>query len=309
MLQLLQADPWFETPARRRHAPPASAGESSAGALARELRTDTPSLAYLADGLLVAGRYNVPLLLTGETGTGKTRLARLIHQHSIRKARPFVTVACGAVSSALLESEFFGHVQGAFTGAIKQRIGRFAAAGYGTVLLDEIDALPLERQVSLLRVIETGEFEPVGSEQTQFCRARIMATSNVGLEEAISKGTFRQDLYYRLSGLSFHLPPLRERLQDIAPLAAFFVGQFCVKYGKPPVRLHDSLTALQDFAWPGNIRQLENVVHEAVLRCQGAQILPEHLPPLIVAKCQSVWSGHEPNGERSSERPQEDESG
>lgn len=241
----------------------------------------TPSLAHLGERLALAAAHDLPVLLTGETGTGKTMLARLIHEHSARRRHRFMVVPCGAIAPGLLEAEFFGHARGAFTGAAQAREGRFAAVGAGTLLLDEIDTLPLDRQTSLLRVVETGEFEPVGSDQTQRCRARIIAASNWQLEECIEKGAFRRDLYYRLNPLTLHLPPLRERVEDIAPLACHFAARFSVKYCKPAPVLHPrTLEVLRAFPWPGNIRQLENVIHQTIVTCEGSEILPEHLPAL-----------------------------
>ena len=157
----------------------------------------------MVERIALAGSHDVTVLLTGETGTGKTHLARLIHDCSPRKTDRFLVVPCGAISANLVESEFFGHVKGAFTGADRPKVGKFAAAGNGTILLDEIDALPLEQQANLLRVIETGEFEPVGSNETEYCTARIVVASNWNLVDAVERGKFRQDLYYRLNVMSF----------------------------------------------------------------------------------------------------------
>jgi DNA-binding NtrC family response regulator len=242
----------------------------------------TPALVPLADRLAVAAAYDATVLLTGETGTGKTHLARLIHENSPRRGRPLVVVPCGALSPGVLMSELFGHARGAFTGADRARVGKFGAAGSGMLLLDEIDALSLEAQASLLRVIETGEFESLGSNDTQRCQARIIAASNWDLEEAVARGKFRQDLYYRLNVLSFHLPPLRERRQDIEPLARGMVASFAAKFRKSLSALSPgALVALQSFPWPGNIRQLENAVQQAVLLSGGPELLEEHLPAYV----------------------------
>jgi transcriptional regulator with PAS, ATPase and Fis domain len=203
----------------------------------------------------------------------------MIHAHSPRKDQGFLVVPCGALAANLIESEFFGYVRGAFTGAERAKVGKFQAAGRGTLLLDEIDALAVEQQVSLLRVLETGEFEPVGSNQVLTCHARIIAASNLDLDEAVAKGKFRQDLFYRLNVMAFHLPPLRERTQDIAPLVREMAVRFSRKFGKDLFTIHaDVFKVLEAFPWPGNIRQLENVMQQAVLISKGPELLPEHVP-------------------------------
>ena len=239
----------------------------------------TPSLAPMASSLAVAASHDVTVLVTGETGTGKTFLARLIHDLSSRKQHPFVVVPCGALTRSLVESELFGHVRGAFTGADRVKVGRLEAAAAGTVLLDEIDTLGLDQQAKLLRVIETGEFEPVGSNDTLHCRARFIAASNRDLEEAVEQRTFRQDLYYRLNVLSLHLPPLCKRVRDIMPLVNAMVGRFSQKFAKTVTTVHpQTIALLTRFPWPGNIRQLENAIQYAVLYCSGRELLPVHLP-------------------------------
>jgi transcriptional regulator with PAS, ATPase and Fis domain len=254
----------------------------AADVIARRLREQTPSLLPLTDRLDVAARHDVTLLLTGETGTGKSHLARLLHDCSPRRQQPFLTVPCGALPANLVASAFFGHARGAFTGATEPKVGKFEAAGAGTILLDEIDALPLEQQAALLRVIETGEFEPVGSNETRRCAARIIAASNWDLEDAVSRNRFRQDLYYRVNVMSFHLPPLRERAQDIEPLVRGLVAHFNTRFRKDLAGISPgALEALQGFPWPGNLRQLENIVQQAVLVSRGSQLLFEHLPQQV----------------------------
>jgi transcriptional regulator with PAS, ATPase and Fis domain len=250
--------------------------------LGRRLAHHTPSLLPMVERLALVCCHSVPVLLTGETGVGKTHLGRLIHDCSPRQDEPFLTVPCGAIPANLVESTFFGHVRGAFTGACERRIGKFHAAGQGTILLDEIDTLTLEQQASLLRVLETGEFEAVGSERTQHCMARIVVASNWDLEEAVAQNRFRSDLYYRLNVMAFHLPPLRERPQDIGPLTRSLVARFTTKFGKDLSVIHRfTLEALEAFPWPGNIRQLENVIQQAVLLSKGPVLLVTHLPPEV----------------------------
>jgi transcriptional regulator with PAS, ATPase and Fis domain len=263
-------------------APPASQLRAHENLIVKRLLAQTPSLLPLAETLALATSHDVTVLLTGETGTGKTYLARLIHDCSPRRDERFLVVPCGALANNLLESELFGHVKGSFSGAEQNKDGKFIAAGRGTILLDEIDVLGLEQQVKLLRIVETGEFEPVGSNQTLECKARVIASSNINLEEAIRKGAFREDLFYRLNVLSFRLPPLRERREDIRPLVRDMLAGFSKKFDKEMYNVAPrALAILENHPWPGNIRQLENVVQQAVLAGSGPELVPVHLPPQV----------------------------
>jgi DNA-binding NtrC family response regulator len=235
--------------------------------------TYSPTLFPLIEQLTRVAVRDVVVLIVGETGTGKTTLARLMHQLSPRRSEPFQNVACGTLPSDLIESELFGHVRGAFTGADRSKIGRFEAAGRGTLLLDEIDVLGPKEQSKLLRVIETGEYELVGSTETRTSKARLITASNVDLETLMEKLEFRSDLYYRLNVLEFKLPPLRERASDIVPLALEFIDDCCRQHGIEVRRIHrDFLEALKQYRWPGNIRELKNQVQRAVLFCENGDL-------------------------------------
>ena len=227
--------------------------------------------------------HDVTLLVVGETGTGKSTVARLIHELSNRRDRPFHTVACGALPRDLIESELFGHVRGAFTGADRMKIGRFEAAGQGTLLLDEIDVLGPKEQAKLLRIIETSEYEMVGSTETQMSKARLIAAANVDLKTMMQNMEFRSDLYYRLNVLEFQLPPLRKRTEDVVPLALQFIEECCSEHQIRIDQVHiDFLDALKTYHWPGNIRELKNQVQRSVLFCDDRSLKVNDLSQVIL---------------------------
>ena len=242
--------------------------------------TRDPRMRALLATVEVIADTRANVLLTGETGTGKTLLARAIHQRSSRRDGPFVVVGCGSLPGALLESELFGHVRGAFTGAVRDKVGKFELAHQGTIFLDEINSAPLDLQVKLLRVVQERRFERVGDEKTREVDVRILAASNASLEEEIAAGRFREDLYWRLKVIALHLPPLRERPRDVVELAQHFLERFAAYYGKPVRALAPAtLALLVAHAWPGNVRELENVVERAVLLAPGEALQPGRLRP------------------------------
>lgn len=250
--------------------------------ITRRYETNSHELKAVLQDLEVAARHNVTILLIGETGSGKTYLSKLIHEVSPRRNEPFLHVACGALPNELIESELFGHVKGAFTSAHADKEGKFIAAGSGTILLDEIDVLGPEQQVKLLKVIETGEFEPVGSNKTHVSQARLVVASNLDLQPLVEQGRFRPDLYYRLNMLKFEVLPLRARKSDIMPLAKKFIQQLSAKHNISIVRIENSFfDALYAYPWPGNVRELENVIQRAVIYSRdgvlGAAQLPRHI--------------------------------
>jgi DNA-binding NtrC family response regulator len=243
-------------------------------------KTYTPDMFQLLDDVVTMAEHEVTMLLVGETGTGKTTLARLIHELSPRRDEKLLTVACGALPPELIESELFGHVKGAFTSADHTKAGKFEVAKDGSLLLDEIDVLGPAQQAKLLRVIETGEYEPVGSNDTRRSRARLIVASNVDLKQLMQRNEFRADLYYRLNMLEFRIPPLRERQQDIVPLTLDFVDEFCRSHEIEIRGVHpDFLTCLKTYDWPGNVRELKNHIRRAVLFCRSGVLTPNELAP------------------------------
>jgi len=236
------------------------------------METANSAMAELLQTALKVASSEATVLVTGESGTGKEVLARLVHQHSPRKNGPMVAVNCTAIPDTLIESELFGHVKGAFTGAIANRKGRFQAATQGTLFLDEIGELKMDMQAKLLRAIQEREVEPVGSDRTEKVDVRIIAATNKDLREEVAKGRFREDLYYRLSVIPLHIPPLRERREDIPGLA----NHFLKKLGAPRgVKFSDKAMALmKKYDWPGNIRELQNSVERCLILRKGNIIEP-----------------------------------
>lgn len=250
----------------------------------RQFETRSPELKQMLEDLMVAASHDVTILLIGETGSGKTFLSNLIHEASPRRKEPFLHVACGALPRELIESELFGHSKGAFTSAHADKEGKFVAVRRGSILLDEIDVLGPEQQVKLLRVIETGEFEPVGSNQTLHLQARLVVASNLDLQPLVEQGRFRPDLYYRLNMLKFEIPPLRKRKVDIIPLARKFISKFQQKHSVQIHRIEDNLLeCLLAYPWPGNVRELEHVIQRAVIYCRNGVLTKDNLPPNLLS--------------------------
>ena len=254
------------------------------------------------------GPTDISVLITGESGVGKEVMPKIIHSQSHRKHHKYIAVNCGAIPEGTIDSELFGHEKGAFTGATQTRQGYFEVADGGTIFLDEVGELPIPTQVRLLRVLETGEFLKVGSSEVQKTNVRIIAATNVHMQQAIQKGQFREDLYYRLSTVEIDLPPLRERKEDIHLLFRKFAVDFSRKYNMPTVRLEpDAITVLESYRWPGNIRQLRNTAEQiSVLeteRAITASTLRHYLPDHNIEKLPAVIGKKGPDdSDFSSER-------
>jgi DNA-binding NtrC family response regulator len=222
------------------------------------------------------------VLIVGETGTGKELIARAIHDLSPRSTGPYIRVNCGALTESLLESELFGHVKGSFTGAVDNRTGRFEAAHAGSIFLDEINSTSPKLQVKLLRVLQEGEFERVGDNNTKKVDTRIIAATNRDLLEEIEAGRFREDLYYRLNVVPVYLPPLRERREDIEPLVLHFLARYADQNRREMRRVHpEAMRLLREHDWPGNVRELQNYVERAVILGTSPELTVEHLPPQL----------------------------
>jgi DNA-binding NtrC family response regulator len=242
----------------------------------------SPSMQHVDRMVSKVASTNSTVLLTGESGTGKGFVARLIHEQSLRAAHSLIPVNCSAIPENLMESEFFGHIKGAFTGADKARKGLLTEADRGTIFLDEIGDLPLHLQAKLLHVIEDKKIRPVGSEQTRDVDVRILAATNRNLEDMVKEGRFREDLYFRLSMFHIHIPPLRERRSDLPGLVRHLMRKAGEAFSGGMLEIDTEVeSALQAYNWPGNVRQLENVIHRAYILADGGRITMSDLPPEI----------------------------
>ncbi|GHV94148.1 acetoacetate metabolism regulatory protein AtoC [Spirochaetia bacterium] len=242
----------------------------------------SPAMRKVFDTMSRVAPARASILITGESGVGKELVADAIHELSPRKGKPLIKVHCAALSAGLLESELFGHEKGAFTGAVSRRRGRFELANEGTLFLDEIGEIDQNLQIKLLRVLQEREFERVGGEETIETDVRIVAATNKDLKSEIEKGDFREDLYFRLNVVNIHVPPLRERKDDIPLLAASFLHEFAAENGKTIEGIHEKARSrLYAYDWPGNIRELRNCLESAVVMCRGAIITEDDLPPAL----------------------------
>jgi two-component system, NtrC family, response regulator AtoC len=242
------------------------------------LVTKSPAMKRIISHLGKIAKSQASVFITGESGTGKEVIAAAIHRLSKRASKPFIKVNCAAIPETLVESEFFGHEKGAFTGAQQRKIGRFELADSGTLLLDEVTEIPLNLQAKLLRAIQEMEFERIGGTRSIDVDVRILATSNREMTEAIESKIFREDLYYRLNVVPIHIPPLRERVEDILPLANYFLEKFCVENHKPKKTLtKKAQEKLLTYHWPGNVRELANIIERTVVLDFDSVIDTEHL--------------------------------
>lgn len=254
-----------------------------------DLQTDEPAFRSALDVVFKAAPTDATILLRGESGTGKGIVARAIHTRSLRADGPFITVNCPSLSAELLESELFGHVRGAFTGAVQDTFGKVAAAEGGTLFLDEIGDLPLGLQPKLLRVLQEKRYERVGETRTRACNVRIVAATNRNLEESVATGTFREDLLYRLNVFEVVLPPLRMRRGDILPMAEHLLSFFAKQANKPVTGLtEEARTAIRRYSWPGNVRELRNSIERGVILASGSEVGLAELPAQIGATIPQV---------------------
>ncbi len=256
-------------------------GELSGREPAVTLVGDSPAIRRVIEKTKMVASSDVPVLVTGESGTGKEVVARMIHAQSVRRDKPFVVVNCGALAENLIEAELFGHERGAFTGAVKKRDGRFKAADGGTLFLDEIAELPLAAQAKLLRVLQEGTFEPLGTNTSVKVDVRIVSATHRNLSERTKTGSFREDLFYRINVIEVHLPPLRERPGDLPLLLRHFIQRFLAPGAPVPNVSPAAWAALVQYGFPGNVRELSHAVEHALVLSGGKEIDLQHLPPTM----------------------------
>jgi len=267
-LTVIMADP-KQSEERLKHESVALPEEIDKGSMCDEIVGSSGALQKVLSLVSKVAPTDATVLVTGETGTGKELVARAIHRRSHRSSRAFVCVNCAAVPRDLIASELFGHEKGSFTGALQRRLGRFELAEGGTIFLDEVGELPLETQIALLRVLQEHEFERVGGTRSIRTNVRVIAATNRNLQVAIQAGTFRSDLFYRLNVFPIDMPPLRERREDIPVLVEYFVDHYASKVGKNIQGItKESLDLLRSYPWPGNIRELQNVIERSVIMCE-----------------------------------------
>lgn len=254
---------------------------------------NSPPMKFVFERMARIVKTDSTVLITGDSGTGKELVARALHFNGSRKERPFVAVNCSAIPETLLESELFGHVRGAFTGAIKDKAGKFEAANHGTIFLDEIGTMPLHLQAKLLRVLQEQEVERVGSNKPLKLHVRVISATNLDLEQKVKLGEFREDLFYRLNVIPLHLPPLRERKQDIMSLILHFLEKQGRLLGRPNMTLSkQALQALEQYSWPGNVRELENLVERMVALADNPVITLDDVPDSIAGNISYGNMGH-----------------
>ena len=276
-----------------------------------DIATSNPAMARCLRLAQLAASSDVPVVLLGETGTGKTLLAHAVHNSSSRAERPFVAFNASAMSDTLIESQLFGHERGAFTGAQTTVKGKFELASQGTLFLDEIADMSPLAQVKILRVLEYGEFERLGSEQMLTCDVRIVCATNVSLRERVRQGKFREDLYHRLNGLTLLIPPLRDRVEELPALIAAELKASARREGKKITAIHPAaMDKMLTYAWPGNLRELSHSVRTMTLFCDGGVILPEHVvfsPDLQTSSADGIATSSSPSPDRAkAATPNED---
>jgi two-component system nitrogen regulation response regulator NtrX len=258
--------------------------KSELGARYRIIGNSVPMKA-LRQQLAIAAPTNGRVLIYGESGTGKELVAHALHYQSLRSSSPFVEVNCAAIPDELIESELFGHVKGAFTGASSHKVGKLEKADGGTLFLDEVGDMSLKTQAKVLRALEEQRFEPVGASSPVTVDVRVIAATNKDLDQEMEKGNFREDLFYRLNVIPFHVPSLRERAEDIPVLTEFFIKEFSSLYGRRPKEIsQDAMEVLLQYPWPGNVRELRNLVERIVIMTPSVKIEVRHLPPVVLQK-------------------------